>query len=72
MDKKFITLTAVVRVIFYNVLVAVKDWDANQRKKQNYKKERSPTNMDEIKIGAEQEIYLVPEKEKIENTEEIA
>ena len=28
--------------------------------------------MDEIKIGAEQEIYLVPEKEKIENTEEIA
>ena len=28
--------------------------------------------MDEIKIGAEQEIYLAPETEKIENAEEIA
>ena len=28
--------------------------------------------MDEIKIGAEQEIYLEPEIEKIENADQIA
>ena len=36
-QKRILTLTFVVRVIFYTVLAAVKDWDANRRKNKKFK-----------------------------------
>ena len=56
-------MTLVVMVSFYNVIVTLQK-SLNSKQKINL--ERSPTNMDEIKNGAEQEIYLAPETEKIE------
>ena len=63
-QKRILTLTAVVRVIFYTYGAAVKDWDANRRKTKKLKRKESK-RMDKIKNGAEQELYLAPETEKL-------